>query len=454
MRKLLVLFLTPIIFAIVFFVSFVFLTTVETEPSSVSFQNFRNSSEETDFFLDDFAKVKEKFISEKESFVEANFFEMKVRVWLDGFAVKEMNILAKGDPQEWGGSAAGLYKILYGNESSFSVIAEVYMPFALKYYGKYYFHGEPYYYSGEKRFTDATGGCIQLSDKDAKELYNLVSIGMPVLIVDKENDGYRYPKPKSEFPEISAKSYLVADLDSGFVFSQKNSEEKTQIASLTKLMTVIAVSENIDLRKRINVTTEMLEQGYGATQDLVSGGRFGVVELFYPLLIESSNDAAEVLSRFMGREKTLSRMNEKAKMILMENTNFADPSGYDPENISTAKDLFYLARYILNNRPPIFEITKSNKVNTYGSVRFQNLINKNFFSEDKEFVGGKTGYIKTSAHTGLFVFKLKKPDDTERNIVIILLGSTGAVENSPKNLEKDAKDILSWLKENYFNKNL
>lgn len=451
MKKALTLLLIPIVIAAGLFVFFTFLTPVESEPAPLQNQNSQNSSKGADLFLDDFTKIKEKFISEKTSFVEANLSEMKVRVWIGGMMAKEMDILAKGDPQEWGGSAAGLYKILYGNELSFSVIAEVYMPFALKYYGKYYFHGEPFFMDGEKRFTDATGGCIQLSDQDAKDLYALTSLDMPVLVIDKENDDYKYAAPHNKFPEISAKSYLVADLESGFIFKQKNYEEQMQIASLTKLMTAIAVSENIDLRKRIIASPDALESGYGGTQGLNAGKEFGVVELFYPLLIESSNDAAEVLSHFMGRERTIARMNEKAKMILMENTNFADPSGYDPKNVSTAKDLFYLARYIINDRPPIFKITKNETVNSYGLVRFRDLASKNFFLDNEEFVGGKTGYIKTSAHTGLFVFKLARPDGTKRDVVIILLGSTGEIENSPSNLERDARDVLSWLKENFFN---
>lgn len=449
MKKVLYLLLIPAVFVIIFFISFSILTTVGKNPLSLIPQNLPIHLNKTDSFLEDFTLIKDKFISEKKSFVEANLSEMKVRVWAQGFMIKEMNILAKGDPQEWGGSAAGLYQVLYGNKLSFSMIAEVYMPFALKYYGKYYFHGEPYYLDGEKRFTDVTGGCIQLSDKDAETLYNLTNLDMPVLIIDKQNDGYKYATAKEKFPNISAKSYLVADLESGFIFSQKNFQEKMQIASLTKLMTVIIVSENIDLRKNINVTPEMLG-AYGSTLGLDSGKTFGLVELLYPLLIESSNDSAEVLSHFLGEERTVKKMNEKAKMILMENTSFTDPTGYDPENVSTAKDLFYLARYILNNRPPIFKITKNEKVNSYGPIRFQNLISKNFFFENQEFVGGKTGYIKTSAHTGLFVFKLAMPDGAKRDIAIILLGSTGEVENSPKNLERDANDILSWLKKNYF----
>jgi D-alanyl-D-alanine carboxypeptidase len=230
----------------------------------------------------------------------------------------------------------------------------------------------------------------------------------------------------------------VADLDSGFVFSEKDSQKQFPIASITKLMTAIVVSENVDLRKSILVEKKMLE-AYGSTKGLEAGKSFRVVELFYPLLIESSNDAAEVLSYFLGREKTIKLMNEKAKAILMEKTNFTDPSGFDLKNISTAQDLFYLGRYVLNTRPLLLEIGKGKEVKSFGQIKFdiKNLWNKNVFINDPNFVGGKTGYLKESGQTAIFIFRLG-----ERNILISLLDS--------ENTESDTQKIYKWLQENYF----
>jgi len=251
----------------------------------------------------------------------------------------------------------------------------------------------------------------------------------------------------AEFPEISAQSYLVADLDSGYVFTEKNSQKELPVACLTKLMTAAVVAENIDLKKPIFVEEKMLE-AYGSTEGLEAGKFFRIVELFYPLLIESSNDAAEVLSHFLGREKTIRLMNEKAKAILMEHTKFVDPSGFDAENISTAQDLFYLARYLLNNRPPILEITKGKTVSSFGEISFkiEDLWNKNIFINDSTFVGGKTGFIKASKYTAIFIFRFTGHDGSKRNIAIILLGS--------ENNEVDTQKAYIWLQENYFDRNV
>ena len=395
-------------------------------------------------YLKLFEEVREQLISEKTDFLEVNLTKMKIGLYKKGLIAKEVSILTKGDPQGWGGSAAGVYEVMSGNKLSFSVISNVYMPYALRYYGKYYLHGEPYYPGGGQLDSSISGGCLRLSNQDAKLIYELTELDMPVLVIDKEKDHYQYPKQKlSEFPEISAQSYLVADLDSGYVFAKKDSQERLPAASLTKLMTAVVVTENMNLRKSILVKEKMLE-AYGSTEGLESGKWFRVVELFYPLLIESSNDAAEVLSYFLGREKTIKLMNEKAEAILMEQTEFVDPSGFAPENVSTARDLFYLVRYLLNNRPPILEIAKGKEVLSFGEVDFEieELWNKNVFINDPTFVGGKTGFTKASKYTAVFIFRFAAQDGTERNIAIILLGS--------ENNETDTQKIYKWLQENYF----
>jgi len=402
------------------------------------------------YYLPGYESLRDRFLLEGRKFLEINFFEMKVRAYKNGALAKEVSILRKGDPQGWGGSPAGLYSVILKNKNGYSSIAEVFMPYSLKLYGKYYLHGEPFYPSGEKLISDFSGGCIQLSDENAKEIYELVNEAEAVLIVDKENDGFVYSeKSRSSFPEISAKGYLVADIDSGFIFAAKNENESLPIASLTKLMTAVVVAENVDLRRSIFVSEEMVNRGYGSTTGLEKGEEFRVVELFYPLLTESSNDAAEALGGFLGRERTINLMNSKAKKIMMENTSFSDLSGFGEKNVSTTKDFYYLLRYIYNNRPPILDITKGEKVNTYGGVRFKDLWNKNVFYEDPDFIGGKTGYIAASKYNGAFIFRFIDESGNERKVAIIILGAE-AFRMGGSSLRADTQKIYGWLKENYF----
>ena len=388
--------------------------------------------------------LRQKFLLSTRDFLEINLQKMSIRVFKSGILIKEVKILKQGDEKNWGGTAVGLYKIIRGFPSAYSVISNVYMPWTLHFYGKYYVHGEPYYSDGSPLISEFSGGCIRLKNADAKIIYELTEKNMPVIVIDKEKDGYEYTEEQvTPFPEISAKSFLVADIDSGFIFAKKNSNMVWPMASLTKLMTAIVIAENVELNKTITVSEKMLEP-YGSTENIEEGDIFRAIELFYPLLIESSNDSGEILSHFLGKERMLTLMDEKAKAIMMEQTKFADSFGYDPENTSTAQDIFYLARYISNNRSPIWDITKSKQVRSFGSVSFdiENLWNKNVFINDPTFIGGKTGYIIDSRYNAVFVFKLTTYDDAERRIAIITLGS--------ENEELDSQKIYSWLIKNYF----
>ncbi len=88
----------------------------------------------------------------------------KIRLYQDGLIVKESPILVLGDVRNWGGSATGIYCIKSKARSSHSTVSEVYMPYALHYYGKYHRHGEPYNSDGTKFSSDFSGGCIKLAD--------------------------------------------------------------------------------------------------------------------------------------------------------------------------------------------------------------------------------------------------------------------------------------------------
>ncbi|MGB2762592.1 MAG: L,D-transpeptidase family protein [Minisyncoccales bacterium] len=406
--------------------------TIEGQEKKLKLRQLKNFGLET----------KQGFISQKIDFLEVHLQEMKARIYKQGILEKEISILAKGDPLFWGGVPSGLYKVISGYKNAFSNIAQVYMPWSINFYGKYYIHGEPYYPNGKKSNFDYTGGCIRFSDEDAEYIYNTTEIEMPVLIIDKENDGYKYNSWNNKtMPEISAESYLIADLDNYYILAEKNPEKIMPIASLTKLMTALVVIENNDLRKSIWVNEGMLK-AYGSTPGLEAGQKYNLVELLHPLLIQSSNDAAEILTYFRGREKTLRLMNEKTKIIGMENTFYDDPSGLSEKNVSTAKDLFYLGNYIFNTRPPLFKISKGEIIETFASVRFQDLHNKNIFPESQDFLGGKTGFILESRYTGMFIFELPLPDNTSHNIIIILLKS--------ENLKDDVQKILTWwFEENY-----
>ena len=122
-------------------------------------------------FLPLYEDKEEEFISSQADFMEIHLNEMKVRIYEKGKVVKEADVLTKGDSQNWGGTAAGLYDVIRGYSSAYSLVSEVFMPWSLHFYGKYYLHGQPYYPGGEPLISVHSGGCLRLSDKDAKDIY-------------------------------------------------------------------------------------------------------------------------------------------------------------------------------------------------------------------------------------------------------------------------------------------
>ncbi len=361
----------------------------------------------------------------------------------EGEEVEEFEILNMIDRENWGGTPAGLYEVLSKEGLRFSTTSEVYMPFSIRFYGKYLIHGEPYYPSGHPYTHPVSGGCIRVKNERMELLYDLLEEETPVLVLPKTNGDFT---PKEErvapFPHISADSYLVADIDSGKVFAEKNAKEAKPIASITKIMTGLVIAEHFSTEHHIRVQEYMLT-GYGETAGIYAGRVFRLVDLLPPLLIESSNNAAKVLASFFGEDDTVERMNEKAEMIGMTDTAFTDSSGIEDGNISTAKDIYYLAYYLANSRVPFLNISRRVWTPVVNYSVFPNLQNKNLFYADPQFIGGKSGFINVSKHTGFYLFNMNLGGE-ERRVVFILLGS-----DTKDSVEREVRELRGWLESSF-----
>lgn len=367
-----------------------------------------------------FEDAKRSFINQKSDFIEANLSEMKVRVYAAGTVVKELPILTKGRPGSWWETPAGIYKIESKSANHFSSFGRVYQPWSMAFQGNFFIHGWPYYKDGTPVASSFSGGCIRLSTDDAKVVYDLVKIGTPLLVYENEFNGDNTSYELS-LPPISAKAYLVADLNNNFVFAQKDAEKVVPIASLTKLVTALTAAEYINLDNFVRVTPDMLAST--SLPRLSVGKQYSAYELLYPLLLESSNEAATAIARLLGTGRFVSAMNAKAKAIGMSHTRFADPSGSSAENISSAEDLFQLAKFLYNNRSFVLKLSAGKLVtNAYDAPRFSNLRNFNLFADDPNFVGGKVGKTIAADETMLAIFDVAVAG-TKRPIVVIVLGS-------------------------------
>jgi len=218
--------------------------------------------------------------------------------------------------------------------------------------------------------------------------------------------------------EISADAYLAVNLSDGSVLLEKNPDQAYPIASITKLMSAVIAIENIDPEKEITLTGEMLRP-YGHSPAIFLGSVLSSGSLLRASLIQSVNDASESLAYFLGRERFVSLMNQKAKELGMDDTVFFDPHGLNPANKSTARDIADFLGYIRESYPEILDITKDNDFwlpDSSGKLlKFRNM---NSFYPLPYFLGGKTGYLPQAKQTMASVF------DVDGDPVIIVLLSS------------------------------
>lgn len=224
--------------------------------------------------------------------------------------------------------------------------------------------------------------------------------------------------------KLSAQSYVVADAETGEVILESEADKVYPIASVTKFLTAIVSRENIDAN-HLAVVSKNSFNTYGSEGGLASGEKIKVSDLYYPLLIESSNDAAEVLADDFGREEFLRLLNAKAGLLQMTSTSFSDPSGLSPLNVSSAHDLTKLALYIYKDYQDLLDITRVKQYSILGHT----WVNKNLFLAYPNFIGGKNGFINEAKKTTVSYFKVffrgieKDSKAIDRPIVVVLLRS-------------------------------
>lgn len=382
---------------------------------------------------DFFGKVKKQFVDDKADFIEANLTTKIIHVYKDGALSLEVPIDTEGREGSWWETPAGLYKITTKEKAHFSTMGHVYMPWSMNFQGNFFIHGRNYYPDGSLTSKQYTGGCIRLSTEDAKKVYDLITIGTPVLVFKQSfaTDTFTYKHETG--PTLTAPIYLMADLHNNYVFTDKSSTQVVPIASITKLMTALIATEYINLDSIATVPKDAIV--FTSKARLKIGDRYSVYQLLFPLLMESSNEAAETISRYYGQTEFVRHMNEKAVSIGMTSTHFKDASGASADNTSTAEDLFMLAKYIYSNRSFIFNITSSKlKENAYGSSGFTNLRNFNDFVGQPYFFGGKNGKTTAAGETNLSVFEFPV-GTTTRPVVLLVLGSIDAAKDSRTLLE-------------------
>jgi D-alanyl-D-alanine carboxypeptidase/poly-gamma-glutamate capsule biosynthesis protein CapA/YwtB (metallophosphatase superfamily) len=244
-------------------------------------------------------------------------------------------------------------------------------------------------------------------------------------------------KKDTPLPKVSADAYLIGDLDSGSIILEKNPDTPYPIASVSKLMTALVSLTDYDQTGTVTATRQALAT-YGTNGGFYAGEKLPLSQLIYPLLMESSNDAATIISNYQSSHDFVAKMNQMAAKLGLANTGYVEPTGLSPENHSTVTDLFKLTSYIAANDPLIFHITTlpnySYKNHTwYGISQFLHV---------PGFAGSKPGFIDEAKETNIGLFTLPLANKENKNLAIILLHSDDRYADTQK--------LLAYIKKNVY----
>ena len=252
--------------------------------------------------------------------------------------------------------------------------------------------------------------------------------------------------------DINSKHAILYNLNEDSILYEKASEEKTSIASLTKIMTCIVALENIDdLDKKVKLTNDDfkgLREANAATAGFRVGEEVTYRDLLYGLMLPSGAEAAQSLTRLIAGSipNYINLMNQKAKDLGCKNTNFINPTGLDAEgHYSTVEDVGIIFKYAIKNKD-FLDIIKTKRYTTSnGRITFQSTIEraKNLHGLSMDYlIGGKTG---TTGDAGYCLATIA----TYNNIDYMLVtAKTDFPSTQPLNYQ-DAKTVYEYFMNNY-----
>jgi D-alanyl-D-alanine endopeptidase (penicillin-binding protein 7) len=239
----------------------------------------------------------------------------------------------------------------------------------------------------------------------------------------------------------AASVYVVDDSSSEPLFSYHATSTRP-LASLTKLMTTLILSE---LSLPWDTTTTITaEDSDGTSTHLKVGETYDVRTLWHVALVGSSNTAISALVRVSGvpTSSFVALMNAKAKRLRMPSLHFVEPTGLDSHNVGSAVDIARLLRFALKNdlitdalsRPSITIYPPYEKGRIVWSTNWllTRWIPHNFSTN----VVGKTGYIQDAGYN----FAARLSDRSQHHIRVVVLGAT-----APEGRFIEARDVGAWV---------
>ena len=239
--------------------------------------------------------------------------------------------------------------------------------------------------------------------------------------------------------ELKSSVALVLDQDTHEVLLSKNDHAVLPIASLTKLMTGLIVSDaRLPLDEMISITEDDIDYEKGSRSRLPVGTTLTRGELMHLALMSSENRAAHALGRTFpgGMQRFVGLMNARAMMLGMKDTRYVEPTGLSSENRSSAYDLATLVNTAAQD--PLlrqlstsqgYEVAVGNRVLQYNNT------NRLVHNPDWQIGLQKTGYISEAGQCLVMQARV-----AGRKLIMVFLDSSGKYSRLA-----DAERVRRWV---------
>ena len=239
--------------------------------------------------------------------------------------------------------------------------------------------------------------------------------------------------------ELKSSVALVVDQETREVLFSKNDHAVLPIASLTKLMTGLLISEaRLPMDQPIQITQEDVDTEKGSRSRLKVGTELSRGELMHLALMSSENRAAHALGRTFpgGLASFVARMNEKAVQLGMADTRYVEPTGLSSKNQSSARDLAVLVN-AAHAEPTLRELSTSSHHQVEVGNRTLQFNNTNRLVNNPTWQIGlqKTGYISEAGRCLVMQTTI-----AGRHLIMVFLDSAGKLSRLG-----DAERVRRWV---------
>ena len=232
------------------------------------------------------------------------------------------------------------------------------------------------------------------------------------------------PLQSAPVPEITAKSAILVDANTGKVLYTKNDTVQRPVASTQKLITALIVAESGNLEQKVEI--EATDTNCEPTNINVKPGQsYSRLQLLNALLVKSGNDVARALARDNAGNLSAfaDKMTQRVRNLGGTNSNFENPNGLPAKGqYSTARDMARVARMAYRN-PTLREIMRTRYYNfRFSSGTVVPLRNTNRVLRTYSFCNGmKTGYTNLAGHC-----LISSGSYNGRDVIAVMLGCTKA----------------------------